>query len=506
MEMTQTTNSMSSPRFQVTGKELIYKLFDAFFKKTVVEDRTIDFSKPAIVAEDGSIEFVGGEKRFSEIIGVVKAAVRESEVEQPARGRNESVQAYAKRIALWQKLQKKSQVQTMAGDVAPATNAVDVDTYKAALDNYLDGMKTEASEDDSAEPMKVTEAKVMKKIKRKVGDQVEVSIEEKTEKTMTVSKEVKADLDLALAHYNWLWSLGMESVDTSCGDRSKKTVGKERWSKNLVGYSAEDGLWQARVFVKGDLQAIDAATKDLVSKFVATCGDEKKIMNAWKDVLKGVFFGQEYCENKDCLALKEFFSEEEKSKEDSDKSAKQDDTQDSDETKKTREETPVNASKAATKFEKIIAKYVEKKGYDDVLVKFRRKDILLLNAIFRRFMSCPTRPEFKSVEEVKPAFIEFVFKSKKQSDAPIRNGLLHFCNPDRYINMYLHEDKVGYVIRHSDLLRNYSQLNTAELRAQDCLYYSKQFGPKADKVAYQANRTEDKICHIFDRIRVRAAG
>ena len=110
------------------------------------------------------------------------------------------------------------------------------------------------------------------------------------------------------------------------------------------------------------------------------------------------------------------------------------------------------------------------------------------------------------MEEVKPAFIEFVFKSKKQSDAPIRNGLLHFCNPDRYINMYLHEDKVGYVIRHSDLLRNYSQLNTAELRAQDCLYYSKQFGPKADKVAYQANRTEDKICHIFDRIRVRAAG
>ena len=504
--MTQTANTMSSPRFQVAGKELIYKLFDAFIKKTVVEDRAIDFSKPAIVAEDGSIEFVGGEKRFSEIIGALKVASRQTEAEQPARGRNESDQAYAKRIAPWLKMQKKSLAQALADEAVQVKKTVDVGVYKAALDNYLDGMKTEASEDDSAEPMKVTEAKVMKKTKRKVGDQVEVSIEEKTEKTMTVSKEVKADLDLALAHYCWLWSLGMEAVDTSCGDRFKKTVGKERWNENLVGYSAKEGLWQGRVFVKGDLQTIDAATKDLISKFETACGDEKNIMSAWKDVLKEVFLDQEYSDNKDCLILKEYFSEEEKSKENSKKSAKQDDSQESGETKKPSEDAPVNASRAATKFEKDIAKYVEKKGFDDVLVKFRKKDILLLDAIFHRFMSWPTRPEYNSVEEVKLALIDFVFKSKKQSDAPIRNGLLHFCDPDRYINMYLYEDKIGYVIRHSDMLRNYSLLNTAELRTQDSLYYSKQIGAKADKIAYQANRTEHKICYIFDKIRVRTAG
>ena len=56
---TNTANTQTSPRFQVAGKEFIYKLFDAFLKKTVIEDKAIDFSKPVVQNEDGTVEFVG---------------------------------------------------------------------------------------------------------------------------------------------------------------------------------------------------------------------------------------------------------------------------------------------------------------------------------------------------------------------------------------------------------------------------------------------------------------
>lgn len=44
-------------RFAVPGQEMVYKLFDAFLSKTVLEDRLIDFSKPPIEHDDGSVEF-----------------------------------------------------------------------------------------------------------------------------------------------------------------------------------------------------------------------------------------------------------------------------------------------------------------------------------------------------------------------------------------------------------------------------------------------------------------
>ncbi len=44
-------------RFAVPGQEMVYKLFDVFLSKTVLEDRLIDFSKPPIEHDDGSVEF-----------------------------------------------------------------------------------------------------------------------------------------------------------------------------------------------------------------------------------------------------------------------------------------------------------------------------------------------------------------------------------------------------------------------------------------------------------------
>lgn len=427
---TNTANTQTSPRFLVAGKESIYKMFDAFIKKTVVEDKAIDFTKPVVQNEDGTVEFAECGKSFSEIIGVAARAPKVAETKQPVRGGNKS--------------QKKEQEQ--ANEFA---------LYKTALDNYLSGMVTVVAEEEAAEDMKVTESKVNDKVK----------------KTMTVSKKFKESFDLAEAHYKWLWSLGM------------------------------DTLWQGREFVKGDLQATDAAIKDLVSKFVTAAGDEKNTRKMWQDKLKSVFFAQDYAKSSDCLILKEFFSEENKSK-----SAKQDDAQESGEARKPRKETLVTASKVAAKFEKDIAKCIEKKGYKDFLTKFRKKDIVLMNAIFHRFVSCPTRPEFDRMEDLKSLFVEYVFKTRKNIDAPIRNGLLHFCNPDKYINFYTFLEKVAYVEHHKTLLNDYIDNGEAKYNGEDSLFYSQKGVTDGEfKEDYRANRTEEKICHIYDKLHAPAA-
>lgn len=431
---TNTPNTQTSPRFLVAGKEYIYKLFDAFLKKTVIEDKAIDFSKPVVQNEDGTVEFADCEKSFSEIIGVAVRAPGRVGTEQPARGRNESDQAYAKRVGQWQKAQKREQVQVK-----------DFALYNDALDNYLNGMDTNVAEGEvAAEYMKVTESKV----------------NEKTVKTMTVSKEFKENLDLALAHYNWLWSLGVNS------------------------------LWQGRVFVKGDLQATDIAIKDLVSKFVTAGGDEKNTRKVWQDKLKSVFLAQDYAKSSDCLILKEYFSN----------------AQESGEAKKPRKETLVTASKVAEKFEKSIATYIEKKGYKDFLTKFRKKDIVLLNAIIRRFVSWPTRPEFDRMEDLKLALVDYVFKTRKDLDAPVRNGLLHFCNPDKYINFYTFREKVAYVEHHKTLLSDYIDSGEAKYNGEDSLFYSLKGVTDGEfEGDYRANRTEEKICHIYDKLHIPVA-
>ena len=480
MANTQTT-TQSSPRFLVAGKECVYKLFDAFIKKTVIEDSTIDFSKPAVVAEDGSIEFADGDRLFSDIIGTVKVKVGGAEGALPMRGRNEPDYDDAKRVAKWRKAQKKEQSQSNAAAVAK---------YNTALEKYLSGMETKVSEDDSVDVVEIVEGTNKEGSKRAAKP------------VMKVTKEVMDDINLAVAHLNWLWSLGMGMVDTSCGELSDEMGIEERWSENLAGYNVKDGLWQGRVYVKGDRQAAYTAVKALVSKFVAAGADEKKTSNEWKGVLKSVFLSQDYADSRDCLILKEYFTDAEKPK----KVAKQGNAQESGEAKKPRKETLVPASKFAEKFEKSIATYIEKKGYKDDLAKFRKKDIVLLNDIFNRFLTWPNKPEFKTVEEVKAAFIEYIFKTKKDCEALVRNGLLHFCNPDKYINMYSYEKKAAYVQSHSDLLAGYVVSDYSELKMQDNLFFSMKFQKESGCPPYQANRTEEKICYIYDKLRSRAAG
>lgn len=57
MDDSNNINAKMLGRFAVPGQEMVYKLFDAFLSKTILEDRLIDFSKPPIEHDDGSVEF-----------------------------------------------------------------------------------------------------------------------------------------------------------------------------------------------------------------------------------------------------------------------------------------------------------------------------------------------------------------------------------------------------------------------------------------------------------------
>ena len=129
-----------------------------------------------------------------------------------------------------------------------------------------------------------------------------------------------------------------------------------------------------------------------------------------------------------------------------------------------------------------------------------------MNAIFHRFVSCPTRPEFDRMEDLKSLFVEYVFKTRKNIDAPIRNGLLHFCNPDKYINFYTFLEKVAYVEHHKTLLNDYIDNGEAKYNGEDSLFYSQKGVTDGEfKEDYRANRTEEKICHIYDKLHAPAA-
>lgn len=56
------------PRFMKVDEKAVYTLFDAFVKATLLHDKVIDFGKPMVTAEDGSLEFVEREQNFSDLI------------------------------------------------------------------------------------------------------------------------------------------------------------------------------------------------------------------------------------------------------------------------------------------------------------------------------------------------------------------------------------------------------------------------------------------------------
>ena len=129
-----------------------------------------------------------------------------------------------------------------------------------------------------------------------------------------------------------------------------------------------------------------------------------------------------------------------------------------------------------------------------------KKELLLVYSILHRFMTWPNKPEFKNVDEIKSAMVDFVFKTRIDLNAPVRNGLLHLCDPHNYINIYDYEEKMDWIYQHDSLLRNYKVNDFSAMQNQDSVYYSKRIGRVEDNIVYRADRTEDKIRYITDRL------
>ena len=292
MDMSCAVQTNDSPRFKLEENEKIYALFDAFIKKTLVEDRAIDFSAPAILNEDGTIEFYESDYRFSDLIRGV--------------GHNNTKACFEQLIA------------------------------KRVTKEY---------------------------------------------KLLATSEPLVEKILLLSAHFYWLWSLGISFCETSCGEYGKALSINEGWADYIDDYYVGQGLWST------------------------------------------------------------------------------------------------STTRPA-----------------------RKKELMLIYSIFEQFITWPKKPTFKNLFELKQALVHFVFKTKLDSNAPIRNGLLHFCNPDRYIDFYRYESKVQYVENNSNLLRDYKVSDYAQMLTQDGLYFSTRIGKVEDRLVYKANRTEEKICYIYDRL------
>ena len=497
MEMSAVGNAPIVPRFKVADKEIIYKLFDAFVKKTLVENKAIDFTKPAVFNADGSIEFATleqiGEKElppFSEMI-CGTTIERFDFAAAPEMKRGELQADYEKRKKEYESANKEARKKIEEQNISRRM-------YVHVVENIVG---------DTIDKIKAPEAPKLKDgmdAAEKERLETEYKLEQKAyEKGLRYGAAIRA-------HLHWLWTLGMEGIKTFCGDFDGSDVGDdlvlaECWDANLAGYNKMDGVWFARSFIYGDPDEVNKVVDELFSLFVEkTNSDDKKLRKEWVEFTKALFKdldfkklsqNEEECRS-NCRILDDFFAQEEKPKKT--KASKK--SENSDEPEKPRKESVVKASKFAENFKKKMLSYVNKKGYKDTLSKYRKKDMQLMYHILERISSLPTRPQFKNMEDAKEILIHYVFKTNKDSDAPVRNGLLHLCNPDRYINMYLYEEKVELVESHSGLLRSYNVSNYAGFQRQDCLYFSKKWGTKDDRVSYLANRTEEKICFIFDEI------
>ena len=132
----------------------------------------------------------------------------------------------------------------------------------------------------------------------------------------------------------------------------------------------------------------------------------------------------------------------------------------------------------------------------------KKSDLKLIYSVFERFLSWPNRPKFDNVDEVKAALVEFVLKVRKDSPAQIRNGLMHLCDPDKFVNLYTFQEKVEYVKKHEDLLRGYHASDVAEMNRNDSVCYSQKNVTGDDfEGDYLGLRTEEKICYISDALK-----
>lgn len=122
-------------------------------------------------------------------------------------------------------------------------------------------------------------------------------------------------------------------------------------------------------------------------------------------------------------------------------------------------------------------------------------DLSLLWAVLKQTVTLAKRDFRSSLESVKAEIVLQCLKLRLESTASIRNGLLHFCDPDLYIHLYSAEDKANVVKQHSSLLESFRQ-NPLKFRGLPATFKTKD---------YQALITDEQIQFIYDRLSASAA-
>ena len=266
MDDSNNINAKMLGRFAVPGQEIVYKLFDAFLSKTVLEDRLIDFSKPPIEHDDGSVEFEtlnaddgASLPSFSELIlGQPVASVYEfldepllekpeeptkprdlnpperpgdyKEIKVPKRKKKDSDEEYqAKMLKYEQEVKERDE-----------KNRVRMENFEKRYNEYMErhGSRLKAYEKLAAQyPEKLT-----------AYQEWHNSFIEKN----------KVYLMIAF-HLYWLWSLGANNVAVGCGPYGKLM------ELETPAYP-EMGLWKVQVLgMRKDLKLIYSIFERILS-------------------------------------------------------------------------------------------------------------------------------------------------------------------------------------------------------------------------------------------------
>lgn len=230
MENTEVTRA---PRFKNLDNEVIYDLFDAFVKATLVDDRAIDFSKPVTVSEDGSRVFATRDEKFSDIISsdfkvqVVKAPrkpVKPSMPKKPKDSENhEKMRKYEAARAMFSQEKYDAQMKE----------------YQTQLERY--------------------EAEVAEAVRKRA--------------------DLLRSKGLLYAHLNWLWTLGMNNAKTSCGADNLKSLDIEKEEGDA--FTGKNGLWKAS---SGSMQKEQSFICNVLFRFATTNPAIKAMFNTVADV------------------------------------------------------------------------------------------------------------------------------------------------------------------------------------------------------------------------------
>lgn len=264
-------NEQKIPRFMNVGAKVVYDLFDAFIKATLVDDKAIDFSKPVTTKEDGTLEFATRDEKFSDIISgnfkvqVVKAPHKPSKPHEPKEPKEPK---------------PPRKPEEFKNDAAKAKYEEEVRKYQKRLESFPERMKKYEAARAAYSPQKL----------ETLQEEYQILLERYNAQTAVADEKRAAllkDKGLLYSHVNWLWTLGMTNSKTTCG--ADKLDASSTFAEEGLAFTGKLGLWKAGL---GSMQKEQSflcnvlfryATLDSRIKF-ATVEDVKRylVSLAWK--------------------------------------------------------------------------------------------------------------------------------------------------------------------------------------------------------------------------------